>query len=150
MQGRAERIARLQQMPLFGGVREDMLEFLLGRCAERAVPAGVFVFREGEPAESMFVLEAGHVAVRRHAKEGDIVLCTLGPGACFGEMALIDLAPRSATVQAVEDCHTLEIFAANFYELYERDLEQFTLIQMNIARELSRRLRLADDRAGAR
>ncbi|NMF91503.1 cyclic nucleotide-binding domain-containing protein [Aromatoleum petrolei] len=150
MQGRAERILRLQQMPLFGGIRADMLDFLLGRCAERAVLAGAFVFREGEPAESMFVLEAGSVAVRRHACGGEVVLCTLGPGACFGEMALIDLSPRSATVQALEDCRALEIFAANLFELYERDVEQFALIQMNIARELSRRLRLADDRAGAR
>lgn len=150
MPGGTERILRLQQMPLFGGVREDTLEFLLGRCAERVVPAGALVFREGDAAESMFVLEAGSVAVRQRGKGGEVVLCTLGPGACFGEMALIDLLPRSATVQAVEDSRALEIFAANLFELYERDVEQFALIQMNIARELSRRLRLADDRAGAR
>lgn len=150
MQVRAERILTLQQMPFFGGIREDMLVFLLDHCSEAKVPRGTVFFREGEPAESLFVLEAGSVEVRRRGERGEIVLCRLGRGACFGEMALVDLSPRSATVQALEDCSTLEIFADSLYRLYERDLEQFTLIQMNIARELSRRLRLADDRSVSR
>jgi CRP-like cAMP-binding protein len=49
-------------------------------------------------------------------------------------------------VRAVEDCSGFEIFAGGLFALYERDLEQFALIQMNMARELSRRLRRADDR----
>lgn len=146
METQAARISTLQQMPLFGGIRDDVLAFLLGHCAEVAVAEGVFFFRQGEAAESMFVLESGRVEVRHALAEGESVLCRLGPGACFGEMALIDLGRRSASVQALEDCHAVEIFAASLFRLYERDLEQFTLIQMNIARELSRRLRAADAR----
>jgi len=150
MQLQAGRIVTLQQTPLFGGIRDDVLAFLLAQCGEVRVPQGASFFREGDAAESMFVLEAGSVEVRRRGGSGEIVLCRLGCGACFGEMALIDLSPRSATVQALEDCRALEVFAASLFSVYERDLEQFTLIQMNIARELSRRLRLADERSASR
>lgn len=141
-----KRIALLQQMPLFGGIREDALGFLLDVSRDVNRPAGSFFFREGEPGESMFVLDAGTVSVRKKGGHGALLLSRLGPGDCFGEMALIDLAPRSASVQALEDCSAFEIFAASLHQLYERDLEQFALIQMNMARELSRRLRLTDQR----
>lgn len=142
----ATRIAMLQRMPLFGGIRDDVLGFLLDGCRERDVPGGVFFFREGDAGESMYVLEAGRVEVRKRAyDEEDLLLATLGAGDCIGEMSLIDLSPRSASVRAVEDCLAFEISSANLFALYEHDLEQFALIQMNLARELSRRLRVADD-----
>ena len=133
-------------MPLFGGIREDALGFLLGVSRDVHVPGGAFFFCEGEPGESMFVLDAGTVEVRKKTRQASLLLSRLGPGDCFGEMALIDLAPRSASVQALEDSSAFEIFAASLHQLYERDLEQFALIQMNMARELSRRLRITDVR----
>lgn len=142
----AKRIALLQQMPLFGGIREDALSFLLEVSRDVHVRAGAFFFREGDPGESMFVLDSGTVEVRKKTRQATLLLSRLGPGDCFGEMTLIDLAPRSASVQALEDCGAFEIFAASLHRLYERDLEQFALIQMNMARELSRRLRATDER----
>lgn len=139
------RIAMLQRTPLFGGIRDDILAFLLERCGETQVPAGDYFFHEGDAGESMFMLEAGRVEVRKKAGDGEAVLSTLGAGDCLGEMALTDLAPRSASVRALEDCRGFEISAASLFALYEHDVEQFALIQMNIARELSRRLRLADE-----
>jgi len=61
-------------------------------------------------------------------------------------MALLDLFPRSASVLALAPCTAIELSTATLYKLYETHLEQFALIQMNIARELSRRLRAADER----
>ncbi len=69
----------------------------------------------------------------------------LGRGDCFGEMSLIDLFPRTS-VRAEKPCTAIEISSDALYEIYKRDLEQFALIQMNIAREISRRLRGADER----
>jgi CRP-like cAMP-binding protein len=60
-------------------------------------------------------------------------------------MALIDHCPRSASVRAVEDCSAIQISAANLYRLYAQDLKQFALIQMNMGREVCRRLREADN-----
>ena len=81
----------------------------------------------------------------------DCFLQTLNEGDCFGEMAVMDHCPRSASVRAVEHCFAIRISAANLYEVYEQDLKQFALIQMNMGREVCRRLREADNRLfGAR
>lgn len=61
-------------------------------------------------------------------------------------MALLDLFPRSASVLATSDCTAIALSSDGIYHLYEKDLEQFALIQMNIAREISRRLRLINER----
>ena len=142
----AARVAALQRMPIFGGIRADVLQFLLEQAAPVSVPAGAYFFRENDQAQSVFVLEAGRVAVLKLWNGKEHLLTHLGAGDCFGEMALMDLVPRSASVRAVEDCTALELPGSAFYGLYEKDLEQFALIQMNLGREVSRRLRQADER----
>jgi CRP-like cAMP-binding protein len=139
------RIEALQRMPIFGGIRADTLEFLVEHSRVVSVPKGQYFFYEQDPADSMFVLEAGEVDVLKSWGGRPHLLGHLRQGDCFGEMALMDLSPRSASVLAVEPCVAIELSSAGLYGLYEKDLEQFTLIQMNIGRELSRRLRMADE-----
>ena len=140
------RIELLQRMPIFGGIRTDILEFLLGLCPVVSVPANDFFFRERDQADSMFVLEAGKAAVLKSWRGQDYLLRTLKEGDCFGEMAVMDLCPRSASVRALEDCNAIRISAANLYKVYARDLKQFAMIQMNMGREVCRRLRDSDNR----
>ena len=104
----------------------------------KSVPENAFFFREGDHADSMFVLEAGSAAVLKSWRGQDHLLGTLKQGDCFGEMAVMDLGPRSASVRAVEDCTAIRISAANLYQVYSQDLKQFTLIQMNMGREVCR------------
>jgi CRP-like cAMP-binding protein len=140
------RIELLQRMPVFGGIRAEILQFMVGVCPVVSVPASEFFFREHDQADSMFVLEAGKAAVLKSWGGQQHLLRTLKEGDCFGEMAVMDLCPRSASVRAVEDCTALRISAANLYQVYARDLKQFALIQMNMGREVSRRLRESDER----
>jgi len=79
------------------------------------------------------------------ARGRELPLRELGVGDCFGEMALLDLFPRSASVRAVEDCRAMALKPDHLYRLYEHDPGQFAMVQMNIAREMSRRLREADE-----
>ena len=58
----------------------------------------------------------------------------------------LDLCPRSASIRAVEDCTAICISVTNLYQVYARDLKQFALIQMNMGREICRRLRESDNR----
>jgi CRP-like cAMP-binding protein len=139
------RIELLQAMPVFGAVREDTLTFLLGLSSTVTVAAGDFFFREAEEAHSMFVLENGTAAVVKNWKGHGYLLSQLGKGDCFGEMSLMDMRHRSASVVALEACQAIELSSASLYAVYEKDLEQFTLIQMNMGREVSRRLRQADE-----
>jgi CRP-like cAMP-binding protein len=141
---REARLKLLQSMPIFGGIREDTLDFLLDLAPIVKVPKGNYFFCEHDEGTSLFVLEKGKVAILKSWRGKESPIKYYKHGDCFGEMALIDLNPRSASVKALEDCCAIELSNATLLKLYERDLEQFTLIQMNIGRELSRRLRLAD------
>jgi CRP-like cAMP-binding protein len=140
-----DRIELLQRMPIFGALREDTLEALLAGAPLIERHAGECYFREHDAATAMYVLDAGRVEVLRSWQGRDYPLHELRAGDCFGEMALMDLQPRSATVRALEDCRAIELATSALYRLFERDPEQFALIQMNLGRELSRRLRVADE-----
>jgi CRP-like cAMP-binding protein len=135
------RLRLLQEMPIFGGLSQQALEFILEDAPVVSRAAGESFFRDGDEGHAVFVLERGRVAVIRRWRQRPVQLAELGPGACFGEMALIDFQPRSATVAALESSRAIELSAARVHSLYEYDLKQFTLVQMNMSRELSRRLR---------
>ncbi|WP_280155327.1 cyclic nucleotide-binding domain-containing protein [Piscinibacter sp. XHJ-5] len=137
------RVELLQGMPIFGAIREDILRFLLDQARSVSIHAGEFFFHEGDAATGMYVLEQGRVAVLKHWKGQSFLLRELAEGDCFGEMALMDLMPRSASVRALEDCSAIEIRSAHLHALYRQDVEQFALVQMNMGREVSRRLRAA-------
>lgn len=140
------RIKALQSMPIFGGIRADVLAGFVEAAVMVTVAQDAFFFREGDKAESMYVLETGKVALLKHWEGKSHVLAHLQAGDCFGEMALLDLFPRSASVLAIEPCTAIELSTRSLYQLCETHIDQFALIQMNIARELSRRLRAADER----
>ena len=140
------QIELLQRMPIFGGIRAETLQFLLVLCPVVSVHANEFFFQEHDQGDAMFVLEFGKVAVLKSWHGQDYLLQTLTVGDCFGEMALMDHCTRSASVRAVEDCTAIRISAANLYRVYAQDLKQFALIQMNMGREVCRRLREADSR----
>ncbi len=103
------QIDLLRRMPIFGGLKSETLEFLLDLSNEILVSEGDYFFREQERGNSVFVLESGRAEVHR-LKQGDaIVLRKLVEGDCFGEMALIDFMPRSASVMAETNCQAIEI-----------------------------------------
>src|SRR5437870_4901341 len=99
----------LQSMPIFGAIRSDTVEFLLERTREVAVPAGNYFFKEGDDAVGMFVLQKGRVAILKDWNGRHFLLRQLVKGDCFGEMALMDLQPRSASVRAMDDCLAIEL-----------------------------------------
>lgn len=139
------RTELLQAMPVFGAIRDDTIAFLLERAHTVEVPAHGYFFRENDDAQSMFVLESGRVSVLKGWRGREVVINELKAGDCFGEMALMDLFPRSASVRADAPCQAIEIAASHLAELWEHDPEQFTLVQMNIGREVCRRLRATDE-----
>ena len=138
------RIDLLQRMPVFGAASTETLTFILEKTEDFLVPEGDYFCREGDEASSMFVLERGNVEILREHEGREVHLCELGPGDCFGEMSLIECRNRSASIKALTDCAAIELPLATLHALYEHDVKQFALIQMNIAREISRRLRAAD------
>ncbi len=135
----------LRRMPVFGGLNDDSLNLIVNRSSEISVPAGAYFFREGEGANSFYVLQEGTAIVERTCGQSTLELGRFKRGDCIGEMAIIDLMPRSASVRAEVDCQALELALRSLHELYKQDLEQYAIIMMNMGREVSRRLRRADD-----
>jgi len=138
------RLRILQEMPIFGGVAASTLEHLLNGAELVQSEEGDTVFKEGDLDNSIYVIEKGRVGVYRSWQGREYKLRELGRGDCFGEMALIDCKPRSATVRALEDCSAIRISVVQMGELYSTNSKHHALIYMNLAREVCRRLRAAD------
>lgn len=135
----------LRNIGLFGALPEEVLAHLASTLAPVTPSAGDVVFREGEEAREMFVVISGEMEVLKRSKRGiDARVALLGPGDWFGEMSILDVQPRSATVRALAPSRMLRITSADLDALYRFDLKSYALIVLNLARELSRRLRVAD------
>ena len=135
----------LREIGLFGALSDDVLDYLVETLPVRPIGAGQHVFREGEPAREMFVVLGGEAEVLKRGKRGlETRVAVLGPGDWFGEMSILDIQPRSATVTALAPTSLLVITGEALDQLYRRDLKAYSLIVLNVARELSRRLRVAD------
>ena len=91
--------ALLRNVPLFSDLDERDLESLAEEFNERRFSAGDTVALEGEGGLMFFVVESGELSVEVHGE----AVSTIGPGAAFGEIALIDRRPRTATVTAASD-----------------------------------------------
>ncbi len=136
-----KRIGLLTSMPVFGGLSPATMELITAGAEPVTVPPGGHFFREGEKSQTMYVLESGRVEIYKTWHGTSKLLRTMGPGDCFGEMAIIDLFPRSASALAVHACEALQITPSILQDVYRHDMEQFALLQMNMSREVSRRLR---------
>jgi CRP/FNR family cyclic AMP-dependent transcriptional regulator len=103
---------------------------------ERAFSAGSIVFREGDKADHMYVIQSGKVRITRAVGSQDAHLALLGPGEFFGEMAVVNNRPRSATATVVEDSRLLAIDAKTL----ETMLRSNTEIAVRLIQKLADRL----------
>ena len=139
--------AFLLATPFFGGLADASLDLLISMLVERRFDAGAAIVAEGEPGRSMFVVHAGDLVVSKLGDSGRSIRMTdLGPGDFFGEMTLIEMQNRSATVVAETETVLYELTARNLYAYYKADIHAYVIVMQNINRELCRRLRRADNR----
>lgn len=139
--------AFLLATPFFGGLSDQSLDLLISMLVERRFDAGATVVTEGEPGRSLFIVRSGRLAVSKRATSGSAVpISVLEPGDFFGEMTLIEMQNRSATVIAESPTVLYELTAQKLYTCYKADIRAYVIVLQNINRELCRRLRRADDR----
>jgi CRP/FNR family cyclic AMP-dependent transcriptional regulator len=138
-------VARLRDIGLFGGLGDDILETFVANLSRLELASGADVFHEGEAGRDLFVILDGEIEVLRRSKRGhETRVALLGPGDWFGEMSILDVLPRSATMRVVAPSQLLRFSAQDLDTLYRRDVRAYSLLVLNIAREISRRLRVAD------
>lgn len=104
-------------------------------CNVRRFEPGELIFAEGSPADSAFILESGQVEVFVQGEGAPMRLDVMGPGEMFGEMAIIDAAPRSASVRALTACRCIVVSAA---QIAERIESSSPVVRLLLAMSLNR------------
>jgi CRP-like cAMP-binding protein len=138
-------VADLKNIGLFGALSDEVLTHLTTLLSVETPEAGQILFREGDAATAMYVVISGEVEVLKRSRSGvDARVAVLGPSDWFGEMSIVDIQPRSATVRALAPGRLVRVTPADLDTLYRHDLRAYAIVILNLARELSRRLRVAD------
>jgi CRP/FNR family transcriptional regulator, cyclic AMP receptor protein len=135
----------LRQVSVFAALSDSVLE-QIGQCARRQeIAAGAALFEEGEPAKEMVVVLSGKLEVYKRGRNRRLArIAVLGPGDVVGEMSLVDIQPRSAAVRALEPTAMAVLSHGDIGNVYREDPRSYTLLVLNIAREISIRLRRMD------
>jgi len=138
-------------VPIFAGLDEKALGIFLEHAKKIPVQDGDVIAREGEANHCMFLIETGSVRIIKNFDTPEAVsLATLGPGEFFGEMCILEPQPRSATGQAAGQTTVVSVASSAFYHLYQKMPAQHSILILNMARDLSRRLRHLDEVFAAR
>ena len=127
----------LSRSPLFAGLPRRLLGRLATRFFEKLYHAGDVIFEEGDPGRALFVVVEGSVEITRATAKGPVVLNTLGPGDAFGELALIDDFPRSATARQGTEGRLLILYKSDFDALMEGSARIAVVVMHNLARQLT-------------
>ncbi len=132
-------LAFLQRVSIFGGLGADALARIAGVTGEKNYTKRSIIFHEGDPGDTLYILKVGRVKISKITEDGrEKTLTIMQPGDFFGEMAIFDSLPRSATAEVIDD-------QAVCFTLNKRDFERIILdnpiIALKIMRDLTRRIR---------
>jgi CRP-like cAMP-binding protein len=129
----------LAAIPFFAGLDRDALERLSGSMRSRRFRRGEVIFHLGDPGDALFVIMSGDVKISLPSETGEeAILATLGSGAVFGELALLDGAPRSASATALTATETVVLPRDRFRELIATEAGVRDALLASIAGELRR------------
>lgn len=128
-----DRLLFIRRVSIFQELRDEFLVKLASVMDELSFPASHTIFEQGEEGRSLYIVVSGRVRVHI----GDQELVQLEQGSIFGEMALFDAEPRSASVTTLEKCDCLTLNQLQLIDAIEETPE----IAVNVTRALSRRIR---------
>ena len=135
------RLDQIRKLGLFGTLNQKELRVVDGLLHERRYLSGEIVFDQGEEAQALYIVLSGRVLI---CDQGDPVkgrVAEIPTGVGFGELALLDGAPRSHQARASEDCVLASLSRADFNNLLETHALIASKIALQLARELGHKLR---------
>jgi len=132
----------LQKYSLFGGLLKEQIENFMPLMQHETFEPNETIIAEGKPNDKIYFLIEGQVAVTK----GDILLSRFGEGEVFGEMEVLDVMPAVASIKSLSPVTVMTVSNKGLREIYKLDVKSFSLIIMNLARDLSRRLRRMDEK----
>jgi CRP/FNR family transcriptional regulator, cyclic AMP receptor protein len=136
----------LRNVPLFAVLTENQLELLTSVVSRRSFPRSTTIIAAGDMTDSLYVVISGRLKVMMTDDDGgEVILAILGSNEFFGEMGLLDDAPRSASVVAIEPCELLSLSKKDFKKCMAENFE----MTMTVLRGIVKRLREADKKIGS-
>jgi len=139
---KSELLDLLDSVPVFESLNTKELKKISKILHQRSWQAGELILEEGRPGIGMHIILKGSVEIREITDDHDTIqLAQLGAGDFFGEQALLDDSPRTATITAVETCITFGFFRPDMLEIVESDPRLGLKILTHLAKILSIRLR---------
>ncbi len=137
----------LKQMPIFEKLTKRELQAIIRILHKREYAPEEIIFRENEPGMGMYIIQEGTVAIV--SESAKLQLTELKAGSFFGEIALLDAAPRSATAIAKTHCKLFGFFQPDLFGLIERNPKLGVKVVLGISRLVCERLRQTNKRAFA-
>jgi len=139
----------LKANPFFKGLTDAELAAVEPIIQEKTLPPGTTLFLEGMVGESMYIIASGNIKISKMIEEGhEQVLMNLGPGNCFGEMAILDRGPRSASAVSTIESKILTLRRKDFIELGRSKPDLALKILWNLVADFSKRMREIGERYG--
>jgi CRP/FNR family cyclic AMP-dependent transcriptional regulator len=146
-----ENLNYLRECVLLQELTDDellRLSQIMSTDAESFMP-GAMVAQKDMPGDSMFLIKSGKIQISLPADQTDVILAELGPGKFFGEMSLLDKAPRSANCVALEQTEIFVITRKHIAYLVEKDPKIAAKMMLAMSRILSARIRVLNERIQA-
>lgn len=137
----SKRQMNLKNSALFGSLTPLELKIVDGLMHERRFLGDEIVFDEGEQGQAVYLITSGRVVISQAHDDAFKVVAELGPGAVFGDLALLDDAPRNAQARAMGTLEVAVFFRADFLGLMETDAKIGYKIALSLARLIGQRLR---------
>ena len=137
----------LRECALCGGLEEPALAWLAQRIERVELPEGGIIFREGDPARELYLITEGEVELWKRSADADEAgdlgerINMIHAKSILGGSSVIDMQGRLATARAATPVVLLRVSCRTMTQLYREDLRSYTMVVLNIARDLSRRLR---------
>jgi CRP-like cAMP-binding protein len=132
---------------LFSSLDVAAVQLLTQRARLRVAATNEVIFEQGDSGRQMFVVLAGSaMLVKRVSEDHNVEVVRANIGDWFGEMSLLDVLQRPVTATALEPTQLLVVCPTDLDALYRQDVKMYSLLVMNIARQLSRKLRVQEDR----
>lgn len=133
---------------MFGGLTDEQLKIIHDYLDEQTYAKGACILKQGEPNNTVYFIAEGEVSIQKHpleAEDQERVITILHTGDSFGEMELIDIQPCAASVICLTDVKVISLSNQNLYKLSTTHLKTYTMLILNLARDISRRLRSTDN-----
>lgn len=132
----------LQRVTIFSGMTPDSLARIASITGEKTYSKKSIIFHEGDEGDTLYILKHGRVKISKITEDGrEKTLCIMQPGDFFGEMAIFDNLPRSATAEVIDDGAIVSTVSKRDFE---RTLIDHPSIAVQIIRDLTRRIRLVN------